>query len=106
MSSVYDWAGSLCEEPENFSLYDVLGHPLHPSNPMEDRSMIYMDVSNETPSLSLADSEIQFRGFGCPGSRNDDTLEDLFPSLEQNKESRKPALTSGNANMAALMYEN
>ena len=65
---------------------------------MEDRSMIYMDVSNETPSLSLADSEIQFRGFGCPDSRNDDTLEDLFPSLEQNKEFRKPALTSGNAN--------
>ena len=35
MSSVYDWAGSLCEEPENFSLYDVLGLPLHPSNPTD-----------------------------------------------------------------------
>ena len=78
MSSVYDWAGSLCEEPENFTLCDALSLPLHPSNPIEDRSMIYMVVSN-TPSLSLADIEIQFRGFRCSDNRNDDTLEDSFP---------------------------
>ena len=59
--------------------------------------MIYMDVSNETPSSSLADCEIQFRGFGCPDNAKDDTLVDLFPGLEQNEES-PPALASGNAN--------
>ena len=62
MSSVLDWVGSLCEEPENFTLRDALALPLHPSNPIEDRSMIYTVVSDKTPSL--ADSEIQFRGFG------------------------------------------
>ena len=58
--------------------------PLHPT---ENRSMIYMVVSEEIPSLFLADSEIQFRGFGCHDNRNNDTLEDLFPRLEQNEES-------------------
>ena len=98
MSSVYDWAGSLCEEPENFTLRDAFGLSLHPSNPIEDRSMIYMVVSDETPSLSSSDSEIQFRGFGWSANENDDTLEDLFPVLEQNEESSKPALASGDAN--------
>ena len=39
--------------------------------------MIYTVVSDKTPSL--ADGEIQFRGFGWSDNRNDDTLEDLFP---------------------------
>ena len=90
MASVYDWAGSLCEEPENFTLLDAFGLPLHPSNPIKDRNMIHMVVSDETPSLSLADSEIQFRGFGWSDNDNDDTLEDLFPVLGQNEESSKP----------------
>lgn len=98
MSSVYDWAGSLCEEPENFTPRDALALPLHPSNPIEDRSMIYMVVSDKTPSLSSADSEIQFRGFGCSDNGNDDTLEDLFPILEQNEESSHRTLTSGDTN--------
>ena len=54
--------------------------------------MIYVIVSDKTPSL--ADSEIQFRGFGWSDSGNDDTLEDMFPVLEQNEESSKPALAS------------
>ena len=62
---------------QNFTLRDALALPLHPSNPIEDRSMIYTVVSDKTPSL--ADSEIQFRGFGWSDNRNDDTLEDLFP---------------------------
>ena len=62
MSSVFDWIGSLCEEPENFTLRDALALPLHPSNPIVDRTMIYMVFSDKRPSL--ADSEIQFRGFG------------------------------------------
>ena len=39
--------------------------------------MIYTVVSDKTPSL--ADSEIQFRGFGWSDNRNDDTLKGLFP---------------------------
>ena len=62
MSSVFYWIGSLCEEPENFTLRDVLALPLHPSNPIADRTMIYMVFSEKRPSL--ADSEIQFRDFG------------------------------------------
>ena len=54
--------------------------------------MIYVIVSDKTPSL--VDSEIQFRGFGWSDSGNDDTLEDMFPVLEQNEESSKPALAS------------
>ena len=42
----------------------------------------------------IVDSEIQFRGFGWSDSGNDDTLEDMFPVLEQNEESSKPALAS------------
>ena len=95
MSSVYDWAGSLCEEPEHFTLRDALALPLQPSNPIQDRSMIYMVVSDKTPSLSSTDSEIQFRGFGWIDHGNDDTLEDWFPVLEQNEGSSKPALASG-----------
>ena len=98
MASVYDWAGSLCEEPENFTLHDAFGLPLHPSNPIKDRNMIHMVVSDETPSLSLADSEIQFRGFGWSDNENDDTLEDLFPVLGQNEESSKPTPAIGDAN--------
>ena len=98
MSSVYDWTGSLCEEPENFTLRDALALPLHPSNPIEDRSMIYMVVSDKTPSLSSADSEIQFRGFGWSDNGNDDTMEDLFPVLEPNEESSQRALASGDTN--------
>ena len=60
--------------------------------------MIYMVVSDETPSLSLADSEIQFRGFGWSDNENDDTLEDLFPVLGQNEESSKPTPAIGDAN--------
>ena len=63
---------------QNSTLRDALALPLHPSNTIEDRSMIYTVVSDKIPSL--ADSEIQFRGFGWPqtDNRNDDTLEDLF----------------------------
>ena len=92
MSAVYDWAGSLCEKPENVTLHDALALPLHPSNPIEDRSMIYMVISDKTPSLSSADTEIQFRGFGCSYNGNDDTLEDLFPILDQNEESSQHTL--------------
>ena len=49
MSSVFDWVGSLCEEPENFTLRDALALPLHPSNPIVDRSMIYMILSDKIP---------------------------------------------------------
>lgn len=42
--------------------------------------------------------EIQFRGFGWSDSVNDDTLEDMFPVLEQNEESSKPALASSYTN--------
>ena len=62
---------------QNFTFRDALALPLHPSNPTEDRSMIYTVVSDKTPSL--ADSEIQFRGFGWSDNRNDDTLKGLFP---------------------------
>ena len=62
---------------QNFIFRDALALPLHPSNPIEDRSMIYTVVSDKTPSL--ADSEIQFRGFGWSDNRNDDTLKGLFP---------------------------
>ena len=58
--------------------------------------MIYVIVSDKTPSL--ADSEIQFRGFGWSDSGNDDTLEDMFPVLEQNEESSKPALANSYTN--------
>ena len=58
--------------------------------------MIYVIISDKTPSL--ADSEIQFRGFGWSDSVNDDTLEDMFPVLEQNEESSKPALASSYTN--------
>ena len=54
--------GSLCEEPENFTLRDALALPLHPSNPIVDLTMTYMVFSDKRPSL--ADSESQFRGFG------------------------------------------
>ena len=47
MSSVFDWIGSLCEEPENFTLRDALALPLHPSNPIVDRTMIYMVFSDK-----------------------------------------------------------
>ena len=47
MSSVLDWVGSLCGEPENFTLRDALALPLHPSNPIVNRSMIYMIVSDK-----------------------------------------------------------
>ena len=63
---------------QNFTLRDALALPLHPSNPTEDRSMIYTVVSDKTPSL--ADSEIQFRGFGWSDNRNNDTLVNLFPA--------------------------
>ena len=46
-ASVLDWVGSLCEEPENFTLPDALALPLHPSNPIVNRSMIYMVVSDK-----------------------------------------------------------
>ena len=65
--------------------------------------MIYIIVSDKTPSL--ATSEIHFRGFGWSDNGNDDTLEDMFPVLEQNEESSKPALansyknTMGNDNL-------
>ena len=62
---------------QNFTFRDALALPLHPSNPIEDRNMIYTVVSDKTPSL--ADSEIQFRGFGWSDNRNDDTLKGLFP---------------------------
>ena len=62
---------------QNFTFRDALALPLHPSNPIEDRSMIYTVVSDKTPSL--ADSEIQFGGFGWSDNRNDDTLKGLFP---------------------------
>ena len=58
--------------------------------------MIYVIVSDKTPSL--ADSEIQFRGFRWSDNGNDDTLEDMFPVLEQNEESSKPALASSYTN--------
>ena len=54
--------------------------------------MIYIIVSDKTPSL--ADSEIQFRGFGWSDNGNDDNLENMFPVLEQNEEFSKPALAS------------
>ena len=58
--------------------------------------MIYIIVSDKTPSL--ADSEIQFRGFGWSDNGDDDTLEDMFPVLEQNEEFSKPALVSSYTN--------
>ena len=57
-----------------------------------------MVISDKTPSLSLADSEIQFRGFGWSDNRNNDTLEDFFPVLEQNEESSQHALATGDTN--------
>ena len=60
---------------QNSTLRDALALPLHPSNPIEDRSMIYTVVSDKTPSLA----DRQFRGFEWSDNRNDDTLEDLFP---------------------------
>jgi len=98
VSLVYDWAGSLCEETENLTRRDALALPLHSSNPLEDRSMIYMVVSDKRPLLSSNYTEIQFRGFGWSDNGNDDTLEDFFPVLEQNKESSQRTLVSGDSN--------
>ena len=36
---------------QNFTLRDALALPLHPSNPIEDRRMIYTVDSDKTPSL-------------------------------------------------------
>ena len=90
-----DWAGLLCEELENFTLHDAFGLPLHPGNPIEDGSMIYMVDSNKMLSLLLAHSEFPLRGFAWSDNKNNDTLDYLFKVLDQNKESSKPARAGG-----------
>ena len=95
ISTVSDWAGLLCEELENFTLHDAFGLPLHPGNPIEDGSMIYMVDSNKMLSLLLAHSEFPLRGFAWSDNKNNDTLDYLFKVLDQNKESSKPARAGG-----------
>lgn len=80
MSTVHDWARSLCEEPENFTLCDAFGLPLLPSDLIQDRCLISMVASEETPFMCFSDCDIHFRGFGCCDNELEDTLEDLLPT--------------------------
>ena len=74
MSAVYDWAGSLSPETENFTLCDPFGEILPPSTKISDRCAISMVETSETPPISESDNEIQFQGFGDTSSCSMATL--------------------------------
>ena len=78
MSSVYDWAGSLATEPEDFKLCDPSGVVQHPSSVLADPVTLNMVPSDDgTPCLSLSDDEVEFKGFGKPHDSTSDTVPDL-----------------------------
>lgn len=79
VSSVYDWAGSFTPDPKDFTLCDPDGVVLQPNSVLADRNTLTMVPSKDgTPSLSLSDDEIQFKGFGKAHDRSTDTVPDLF----------------------------
>lgn len=78
MSLVYDWAGSLATEPEDFKLCDPSGVVQHPSSVLADPVTLNMVPSDDgTPCLSLSDDEVEFKGFGKPHDSTSDTVPDL-----------------------------
>ena len=82
ISAVYDWAGSLSPDTENFTLCDPLGEILLPSAEISDRCTITMVKASQTPPLSDSDNEIQFQGFGDISACSTATLPDLHTSKE------------------------
>ena len=93
MSSIYDWAGSLSTEPEDFKLFDPNGILLHPSSVLADPVTLTMVPSDDgTPCLSLSDEEVEFKGFGKPkphDSTTDTVLDLVFEELDENPEKPK-----------------
>ena len=82
MVAVYDWAGALSPDIENFTLCDPFGLVLLPGSQLVDRSTVSMVEVFHTPSLSETDSDIQFLGFGDTSTSSEGAVQDL----EKNKE--------------------
>ena len=82
MSAVYDWAGSLSPDTENFTLCDPLGEILLPSAKISDRCTIITLKASQTPPMSDSDNEVQFQGFGDSNICSTATLPDLHTSKE------------------------
>lgn len=87
MSAVYDWAGSLNSDPENFTLCDHFGVLLQPSCGLSDKCTISMvEDEHRTPAMSESDDEVQFLGFGDSSTICKPTLADADKSSKQYKE--------------------
>ena len=70
MATLYDWAGSLCSDPENFTI-NHLGVVQKPSQELSDRcTYLMVEAEHETPGLLESDDEGQFLGFGSVNANN------------------------------------
>ena len=94
MSAVYDWAGSLSPDTENFTLCDPFGVILLPNSELSDRCTISMVKASQTPSMSDSDDEIQFQGFGDTSTSSTATEPDLETNTETDGKRRNEGETS------------
>ena len=74
MAAVYNWAGSLSPDPENFTIYH-LGVVQKPSEELSDRcTYLMVEEEHGTPGLLESDDEVQFLGFGTVSKNNNEPL--------------------------------
>ncbi|CAB3990884.1 Hypothetical predicted protein [Paramuricea clavata] len=74
MAAVYDWAGSLSPDPENFTIYH-LGVVQKPSEELSDKcTYLMVEEEHGTPGLLESDDEVQFLGFGTVSKNNNEPL--------------------------------
>jgi hypothetical protein len=70
MAAVYDWAGSLSPDPENFTI-SHLGVGQKPSDELSDKcTYLMVEEEDGTPGLLESDDEVQFMGFGTVSKNN------------------------------------
>lgn len=74
MAALYDWVGSLCSDPENFTI-NHLGVVQKPSQELSDRcTYLMVEAEHETPGLLESDDEVQFLGFGSVNANDNQSL--------------------------------
>lgn len=74
MAAVYDWAGSLSPDPENFTI-NHMGVVQKPSEELSDRcTYLMVEEEHGTPGLLESDDEVQFLGFGTVSKSNNEPL--------------------------------
>lgn len=79
VSMVYDWIGSLLDDPENFTLNVVSNELVDPSDPISsvNKTTLYMAIT-EYPVLLSPQGQVSVRGFGHYISDDVNSIEDMY----------------------------